>query len=644
MPFDGPDGYGLGLETLARIFEPRRPLSIPEWAAKYRILSGKAAAEPGRWRNERIPYLPAIMDALDPRRCAAPLVVLVASSQVGKSECGLNWIGRTCDQAPDSFLALFPTEKVGRKWVRTRLDSMIATTPRLRAIMPLGRRSNSANTLQEKHGPGFVLYTGSAGIPDDVASISVPNLFLDEVDRMPLVLEDEGDPIELAMRRSTTFPRAKCFMTSTPTTEETSRIWPAWLSSTMNRYHVPCPHCGHAQHLRWEQVTYPEGKPELAAYRCESADCGALIEERAKTEMLAGGEWRAENPERAGEVIGFHINGLYTPIGLGDSWARHARAWERAKGAPERLQVFFNTRLGEVVKSARKAITWEAPYGRREPIKLRIVPRGYLVLTSFTDVQVDRLETQVVGWGREERAVVVDYQVHYGDTTRPEVWKACDDYIAGEWRNESNVGMRLACSLVDSGYLTDTVLAFTRPRKARNIFASRGSSMAAKLPIGRPSYPDAKRRGKIDRRGVERYDLGVSVLKHWLYDRLGADEAALPADRHIRFPGGVERDGTDGLPQEYFRQLTAEVFDPKKGWLAGANYHRNEAMDTIVGARAAALHHSVAIHRMREPDWQRLEQLYQPAVAPPPTAALGAAPIPRRGGFSPSVAHVTGSE
>lgn len=630
MPFDGADGYVVAVEALARAFEPKKALPISQWAARYRVLSGKAASEPGRWRNDRIPYLAAIMDALDPRH-PAPVVVLVASSQVGKSECGLNWIGRMCHQMPGSFLALFPTEKVARKWVRTRLDSMIATTPELRMAMPLGRRSNSGNTLAEKHGPGFVIYTGSANIPDDVASISVPYIFMDEVDRMPIVLEGEGDPIELALRRSTTFPRAKCFMTSTPTTEESSRIWPAWLGSTMNRYFVPCPDCGHMQFLRWDQLDYPDGHPEKAAYRCEA--CAVLIPEAEKTGMLAGGEWRAEHPEREAEVAGFHVNGLYTPIGLGDSWARHARVWERAKGAPERLQVFYNTRLGEVVKSSRKKQDWESVWNRREPMKLRTIPTGVLVLTSGTDVQADRLETQVVGWGRDERATPIDNVVHYGDTTRPEVWAKLDDYLARQIRNGFGVPMRLACSLIDSGYLTDVVLGFTRTRKARGIFASRGSSIAAKLPIGRPSYPDAKRAGVMDKRGVERYDLGVSMLKHWVYDRLEADggtadDPVMPAERHFCF--------SDELPQEYFRQLTAEVFDPKKGWIQRANYHRNEALDTMCGARAAAMHHTVAIHRLRELDWQRLEQIYQPGVPPavdepaPPPVGTGWRMLPAR--------------
>jgi phage terminase large subunit GpA-like protein len=640
MPFDGLDGYAAGLEAIASAFAPSRPLSVSKWAQAYRVLSGKAASEPGRWRNERIPYLAAIMDALDPRH-PAPVVVLVASSQVGKSECGLNWIGRQCHQMPGSFLVLFPTESVARKWVRGRLDSMIATTPALRTILPLGRRTNAGNTLSEKHAPGFVLYTGSAGIPDDVASISVPYLFLDEVDRMPLALEREGDPIDLAMRRSTTFPRAKCFMTSTPTSDETSRIWPAWQASSMNRYYVPCPHCSHLQYLRWEQLKWISGKPETAGYVCEA--CAAIIEERCKPEMLLGGQWRPEHLELESTRCGFHVNGLYTPLGLGDTWAKHAIAWESAQGKQTRLQVFFNTRLGEVHKGERQNIEWRDIKARSEPYPLRTIPKGVLVLVSGHDVQADRIESQILGFGRGERITVIDAVVHYGDTTRllptgdgeASVWAKLDDYLAQPIINACGVPMRLACSLVDAGYMPDIVLNFTRSRKSRGIFAARGSTNASRQPIGRPAFPDTKRKGKVDQRGAERYEVGVSMLKHWLFEQLRADAGkpdapVLPADRHITF-------STD-LPDEYFRQLTAETYDPKNGWIERANYHRNECLDTFIYSRAASMHHSVAVHRMREVDWQRLESLYEPkdGKAKPP-AEFGAFPIIRPdGGFLPT--------
>lgn len=617
MPFDGPSGYEVICEGWAKAWTPRLPPSTSAWAGKYRRLSGKSAAEPGPWRNERIPFLASIMDALDQSH-PAPIVCFVGSSQIAKSECGLNWIGKTIHKDPAPMLALFPNEKQGRKWVRVRLDTMLAETPELRVLVPPGRRSDAGNSLTEKHYPGGVLFTGSANIPSDLASVSVRYLLLEELDRMPVILDDEGDPVDLAMARIAAFARSKVFMNSTPTTEETSRIWKWWLASTMDRYHIPCPHCDHMQHLRWEQLKWT--KPSNAAYVCEEHGC--VIEEHSKTDMLQAGQWRSTHPEQEEHVKGFHANGLMTPIGLGRTWANHAAAWERAQGSQARVQVFFNTRMGEIHKGERQKVEWAEIKSRAEPYPLRTIPKGVLLLTSGTDVQADRLETQILGFGRGDRITVIDVVAHYGDTTRlqpsgdgkPSVWAELDEYLAAAIVNSCGVPMRLSCSLIDSGYLTDVVLGFTRTRKARGIFALRGSATATREPIGRPAFPDTKRRGKVDQRGVERYEVGVSKLKHWLFECLRADagkpdEPVLPTDRHIRF--------STALPDEYFRQLTAETYDPKHGWVAHANYHRNEGLDTFIYARAAAMHHSVAVHRYREADWVRLEQMYEPAVGAP---------------------------
>jgi phage terminase large subunit GpA-like protein len=602
VPFDGPDGFVAGCEDWAAAWAPKRPLSVSAWAGKYRRLSGKTAAEPGPWRNDRIPYLQAIMDALDSRH-PAPLVVFIKSSQVGGSELALNWIGRTIHQAPASFLALFPSEKGARKWVRTRLNPMIATTPELRTLVPLGRKVDSGSTLQEKHYPDGVLFTGSANIPEDVASISVPYVILDERDRFPRALDDEGDPVELAKRRTSNFVRRKVLEISTPTTEEASGIWPDWLMSTQHRYYVPCPDCGHMQFLRFTQLQWPEGKPKEALYACES--CGVLFEERNKTEFLAAGEWRADYPERETEVVGFHINGLYTPIGLGDTWAQHARAWDQAKGKPEKVQVFTNTRLGEVVKSGRERVQWETLHKRAEPYKSREIPRGSLVLTCGVDVQSDRLEAQILGHGRGESIAVVDYVKLYGDPTRDEIWSLLDAYLAGEMLNSFGVRMRIKATIVDSGNWQHEVTNYTRTRKARGIFAGKGSSIEARQPIGKPTLVDVNYRGQQWKRGAEQYQIGVSMLKTILYRRLNADGKALPADQHVRFPGD--------LPEEYYRQLAAEVYDPKAGWVK--TYDRNEALDTFILAMAASLHQTAQVHRNRELDWQRLEEQFEPAKA-----------------------------
>ena len=631
MPFDGPDGYQVALQAFARGIRPRRILGIAAWAQKYRRLTAKGgAAEVGPWRNDRIPQLLGVMAALDDAH-PAPLVVFVGSLQIAKSEVGLNWVFRCIHQAPTGILAAFPNEKAAKKWVRTRLNSGIAEIPVIRALVPLGRKIDSGNTLTEKHYTGGVLYTGSAGVPSDMASISVPKVLLEEVDRWPQVLEGEGDPVELAKGRTAAFPgRVKVFVNSTPTTEEESRIWPMWLGSTMERYFVPCPTCNAMQVLSFDNLKWPDGKPAMAVLQCE--ECAVTIAERRKPDMLHAGQWRAEHPELEEIVKGFHLNGLYTPIGLGRSWVDHARAWDQARGNPAKEQVFYNTRRGEVVKSDRVKLDWEAVAARREPYRLRTIPKGCLLLTAGADVQGDRIEVCIIGWGRSERAVVIDHAILSGDPTRPEVWQALDAYLAGEMSNAAGVTMRIQCAAIDSGNWQHEVINFTRTRRGRNIIATKGSSIRTRQPIGRPTLVDVNYRGHQQKRGAEQYQIGVTVMKTTLYARLKADAEALPTERHMRF--------SEELPDEYFRQLTAERYDPQHGWQK--HYDRNEVLDITIMATAAAMHQSCQIHRLRELDWQRLEALYEPkdGAAKPPVAIVGPVMPVLAGRFMPTSALV----
>lgn len=638
MEFDGPDGYAVAAEAWADAWTPRKPQGVADWAQENRRLSGKSAAEPGPWRNERIPFLRGVMDALDDRH-PAQIVVFEKSAQVGGSECGLNWVGWTIDQSPAPMLALLPTEKLGNRWVRGRLHPMIAETPPIRRKVPLGRKSDAGNTLQEKHFDGGVLYVGSANIPSDLSSVPVARLLLDEVDRMPRMIEDEGDPVEIAKRRVATFQgRNKVFEISTPT-DEGSRIDADYAESSGGRYFVPCPHCGTHQVLRWGNLVYDAKRPKEGAwYRCD--ECAALIEEHSKTDMLARGEWRHERPELCESVIGFHVNCLYTPIGLGDSWAENASAFVKARRDPAKLQAFTNTRLGEVHHGASIRIEPETLRRRAEPYRLRTIPPGVLLLTAGADVQHDRIEAQILGWGRDERLTVIDYAVIPGSPVGDEVYRKLDEYLAATFLNTFGVEMRISAALVDSGNWQHEVTNFTRDLRLRNVFASKGSTILARPPIGRPTHVEVKYRGKTDKRGAEQYQIGVHVLKNSLFSRLRADagtpdEPVLPVDRSVRF--------SVDLNDEYFDQLTAEKFDAVKGRYVNVR-ERNEALDTMILAMAAGMHHNVAVHRMRELDWQRLEDLYEAKGGPVARVAvpeLGKVPIPTtRGGFLPTVANV----
>jgi phage terminase large subunit GpA-like protein len=622
----------LTLQERSRISALRaasRGLRIPErltpsaWAAKHRRLSSRASAIPGPWNPDRIPFLNAIMDALDPQHPARQ-VTFAKSSQVGGSEAGLNWLGWVVDQAPGPMLVLMPTEKLGLRWVRGRLRPMILESRVLAGKIRLGRQSKSGGgTLNELHFSGGVIYLGSANVPSDLSSVPAQYLLLDEVDRMPRLIDGEGNPIELAKRRIATYQgRSKIFEISTPT-DDGSPIDADYQASSRGRYWVPCPECGEHQVLRWGQLTWPQGRPREARYACEH--CGALIDEAHKGAMLAAGQWRHERPELVDEHIGFHVNCLYTPPGLGDSWGQNAVEWEWALQDPAKKQVFVNTRLGEVHREGKVRLDWEVLRGRAEPYPLRTIPPGVLALTCGIDLQVDRAEAQILGWSRGERATVIDYHVIPGDPAGEDLYRAIDEYLALRIRNSFGVEMGIACALVDAGNWQHQVLSFTRTLRARNIYASRGSPVLTKPAIGKPAYPDVRVRGALDKRGARLYWLGVSELKKLIFARLKADgteadeAAATPAGRYVRF--------SDELPDEYYRQVVAEVFDTTlKKWLP--TRERNEALDTMVYAFAAAMHHAVGIHRWRDADWDRMEQLYEPKGGAKPVADVTAPAAP----------------
>jgi phage terminase large subunit GpA-like protein len=77
-------------------FSPRSRLTVSEWADKYRVLSPRASAEPGKWRT--LAYQRGIMDALNEERITR--VVAMLPSQVGKTEILLNVSAYHIDAEP----------------------------------------------------------------------------------------------------------------------------------------------------------------------------------------------------------------------------------------------------------------------------------------------------------------------------------------------------------------------------------------------------------------------------------------------------------------------------------------------------------------------------------------------------------------
>lgn len=623
------DGGALFLAEFARLVKPREPLTVDQWADKHRRVSAESSGEPGQWRTDRVPFAREIMWECSPQS-AVEEVVIMASAQITKTEIILNVIGHCIDQDPSPMLAVYPTLETGELWSKQRLAPMIRDTPVLAEKIPAARTRDSGNNTLLKMFPGGLIRIAGANSPSSLAMLPVKRALFDEIDRYPESAGEEGDPVALGEARTQNFRRRKLVYASTPTVESLSRIDKRWRASDQRLYFVPCPHCQTKQVLDWDRFKWDDGKPESAHFICEHNGC--IIEEHSKPAMLAAGEWRKQNA--ASRIAGFSIWAAYSPIGLGLRWFEIARKYDEVKHDPERKKVFDNTVRGVCFKDPTEKLDWEVIKSRGEAYPLREIPAGCLILTAGVDVQGNRLALQVTGWGPNGQVWPgIDWIELPGDPTKPQVWADLDALLLRPIVNKWGISLKISAAAVDSGYLPDDVLKFTRPRAHRNIFAIKGSSVPGKTAISTATPQDRTAKGKHLKRGARSWMVGSDSIKQTIFLWLQEDgKVAHAHQRRVHF--------SDQLPDEYFSQLCAEIYDPhKRKWVK--QQARNEALDTLVYAIAAARHPKLRVHMMRETDWARHQAVIEPvngdlfhqapaepAAKQPPPAAEQEAPAP----------------
>lgn len=528
--------------------KPPPILGLHEWSDKYRILTSESSAEPGPWRTSRFPFTREIMECLSPQHPATE-VVWMAGAQIAKTEVSLNFMGYTIHYSPAPMLYAQKTIDAVKRFSKQRLSKMIAAMPVLRNRLTKIKSRDSENTQLIKNFMGGILILAGANSAASLRSLPMERAMLDEIDSYESDIDEEGDPVELAVRRTANFSRRKIYKASTPGVKETSRIEPAFEAGDQRYYHVPCPHCGKFQKIIWDSIKWDDEDPKTARMVC--VQCNKDIPERFKTQMLEAGKWIAVHPGRS--VVSFHLSALYSPLGF-FSWADAVELWlkyTRSRDAAL-LKVFVNTVLGETWSEAGKTVDYTGlqkrcgvGYPKREEKNIA-VPAGALILTAGVDVQDDRLEIEVCGFGENEESWSIDYALLWGDTEGDDVWKDLDQYLAMQWKHESGHMLRLAGVAVDSGFRARKVYNFCGPREYRRIFPIKGMDGFGKPLIDRPM-----RRTKD---GLYLFIANVDEIKSKIYSQLSI---STPGPGYCHFPKGVMYDG------KYFQGLTSEKLIPK---------------------------------------------------------------------------------
>jgi len=569
------------LGDVMRGFAPPPALTVTEWAEQYRSLSAESAAEPGKYRVDRTPYAAGIMEAFgDPR---VKQVVWMSSAQVGKSTAIENVIGYHIHLNPLPIMAVQPTLELAETYSKDRISPMIRDCAVLGELVHEANARASGNTIKQKKFPGGHLTITGANSPTSLRSRPIGLLLGDELDAWKDT--PEGDPCVLVEARTKRFPNAKIGYFSTPTVEGQSRIASKYEESDQRKVYVPCPHCGESFVMTFEALKWREGEPVKASNgttrrRADEAwfecpHCSGRLNDVARARAIAEGEWRPHATFRG--IAGFWCWEANNPSSRALDMAN---AWLGAQGDIQRLQAIKNTVFGEPWKEASKSMDWRRLYDRAqiEPFSLGEVPAGVKVLFGGVDVQHDRLELYVWGYGDNLESWLIDFQVIQGDPNDPQTWQRLTNFVnAIQYPSVDRMQMFPVVKwAIDQGYLGPRV----------NLWASQFPPDRVVVVKGEEGGYNAGRRGsevEVSINGIKSRTAHAVwlVSKGYLLTQLHSWLALDPptkeqAEAGVGYPTGYIH--VPAMQEEFFRQITADALVGGK-WRDKFTYFRNEASD-----------------------------------------------------------------
>lgn len=573
-------------QKINTVWSPPPKVKISEWADTYRKLSPEASSSPGQWHTAD--YQKDVMDAIiDPD---IEKIVLMWSSQVGKTEIELNIAGYYIHQDPAPIMVVLPSkDPLAKDWSRDRLAPMIRDTEVLsERVSDPKARDGENSTLHKKFPGGLIIMTG-ANVAADLASRPIRILLCDEVDRFPISAGTEGDPIALAEKRQQTFWNRKKVYVSTPTVEGASRIHTDYLKGTQEKWMKKCPCCGEYVFINFYGTKFQHQwiGPEVVEVwdvKFQCPECWAEADEH--TWKAQPGQWIAENPEVKG-TRSFHLNAFYSPW---YHWDAIIKEWLEAKKDPKKLQVVVNTLFGLPFKEKLDVENEDKFLERRECYEAEL-PEGVLLLTCGVDTQDDRLEYEVVGWGHGDESWGIEYGMVLGKPDDPTTWVNLDDKLKRVFRFKDGKGLLIACTCIDSGgHFTTDVYKFCKKNEHYRIVAVKGKGGSGMQLIHKLSRNNKENALVII--------LGVDEGKTNIISALKVKEKGA---RFCHFPDDDNR----GYVRSYFSGLLSErqVLVKRAGV---AHYvwqkitDRNEAFDTRNYAQAA--------RQLIKPDYDALEK------------------------------------
>ncbi len=589
--------------SFAESLKPAPPVDYVAWAEE-NIVFGPDNQFPGPYRSSLFPFFKKILRCLQPDH-PCRVVCLMGSAQTGKTVTGEVFVGANQDKDPGAFFYVLPTLGMAATWVREKWKPFVRGSKVLSRLFPHEVKSReTTNTLLYKEridGRGWLRIAG-ANSAAELTQSTYRRQVHDDLGKWNN--NEHGDPEDQADKRSQAWGDwAKIFKISTPGIKGLCRITKNYERSNQQEYHVPCPHCEHKHALEWDNFkkSLYEGMDfSEAHFSCPS--CGGVIEHHHKEWMLDQtleyDAWVAKNPES--KIEGFYIWCAYSRL---VSWAYIAEEYFKALGIPEKEQTFTNDTVGMPYEQKGDAPPWQDLRDRASASKYSAgsIPAGAILLTLGVDVQGDRVEWKLKGWGQGLRRWTIQHGVFEGHISEKAVQDSLDGLLKLKWKNIFGREIPADMMAIDANFETNDVKQWAKRHPESKVITIKGAKEYTAPPM---VLVKSERRndGKIIQRQKRHWLVGVSGLKASLYKLL---EKKDPLEKgYCGFPNDLE--------DEYFKQLCSEtrVTEENKKtrqiqmvWVRLPGV-RNEILDMENYAEVAA--RRLGWHNMSDQMWEAL--------------------------------------
>ena len=588
-----------GLQTLRKPV----PMRLSEWSERHFYLSTESSYVEGPWRC--LSYQRELMDLIsndDVRE-----IWVLKGARVGYTKMVMAASQYLASHKRRNGVIFQPPGADRDEFVKTEIEPAIRDNPELVRIFPAFEKKSKHNTLALKQFIGAALHLRGGKAAKNYRRLTVDYVILDELDGFDNNIEGEGPPHQLAARRTQTANFPKVVLGSTPHTKGLSMIEDGEARCDIRlRWHMPCPSCDHMQELRWggkdvqggikwDGDSIPEAMSS-ASYECES--CGHRMTHNEYSKLAAkSGMWMNEDQTIWLEAGRFHDEsgpldhqprtvGVKVWAGMNEllPWSEIVREWLTVKSDRKLLQGFVNLTLAEaweedgieqldhqiMHQTRRESYDWE-------------VPDGVNVITLGIDNQDDRFEFGWVGWGADEEAWNLKYQILQGDLAQPTVWGQLEKAIRETtFRKRDGSIMRTQLAVIDhGGHYSKDVVKLSKRMGALFVMPAKGLSV-----YGRPVVTIPRKRNE---KGVYLLQVGTDTVKNLVHQRLHIEDHG---------PGFIHWPRIDCFDEEYFKQFTAEKRIPKwtggvKRYVWDAEKRRNEPWDVF-------MLNVVAVHVLQE--------------------------------------------